>query len=169
MTSGLAKRRLQRSADFPFLDVFGRKIRWKTAMRSDIIFASPEVIHRPRVGLSVCLNTYVRFFARQTFFFSVYFGAGVSSCFISNLFFFVTGTIFVPVEIELVPAWVLASISLPHHDILETLPGRIKEQFMAQKSAVGVQYKRIHMRLIVLVCPQIILLSFSTVSFSQSD
>jgi len=61
---------------------------------------------------------------------------------ISNLFFFVTGTIFVPVEIGLVTAWVLAYISSPHHDVLETLPRRIKEQFMAQKSAVGVQYKR---------------------------
>jgi len=48
MTSVLAKRTLLHSADFRFKNVFGRRIRWKSALRSRIFFASTEVMHRPR-------------------------------------------------------------------------------------------------------------------------
>jgi len=47
-TSGLAKRMPLRSTDFQFLNVFGRKIRQNSALRSGIPFGSPEVMHRPR-------------------------------------------------------------------------------------------------------------------------
>jgi len=47
-TSGLAKRMLLHGADFRFKNVFGRKIDRKSALRSGIPFASPEVVHRPR-------------------------------------------------------------------------------------------------------------------------
>jgi hypothetical protein len=36
-----------RSADFRFLNMFGRKIRHKSALGSDILFASTEVMNRP--------------------------------------------------------------------------------------------------------------------------
>ena len=48
MTSGLTKRMRLRSADFRFLNVFGRKIRQNSPLRSGTLFASPEVMHRPR-------------------------------------------------------------------------------------------------------------------------
>jgi len=48
MTSVLTKIIQLRSADFRFLNVFGRKIRRKSALRSCILFASTEVMHRPR-------------------------------------------------------------------------------------------------------------------------
>ena len=48
MTSVLAKRIPLHSADFWFLNVFGRKICWMSTLRSGILFASPEVMHRPR-------------------------------------------------------------------------------------------------------------------------
>ena len=44
----ICKRILLHNADIRFLNVFGRKIRWKTALRSGILFAKSEVIHRPR-------------------------------------------------------------------------------------------------------------------------
>ena len=47
-TSVLAKRMPLCSADFRFYNVFGRKIRRKSALRSGILFASTEVMHRPR-------------------------------------------------------------------------------------------------------------------------
>ena len=37
-----------RSADFRFKNVFGRKICRKSVLRSDILFTSPKVVHRPR-------------------------------------------------------------------------------------------------------------------------
>jgi len=36
------------SAEFRFKNVFGRRIRWKSALRSRILFASTEVMHTPR-------------------------------------------------------------------------------------------------------------------------
>jgi len=48
MTSGLAKRVPLRIAAFRVLNVFGRKIRQNSPLRSGIFFASPEVMHRPR-------------------------------------------------------------------------------------------------------------------------
>jgi len=48
MTSGLAKRIPLCSADFKILNVFGRKIRQSSPLHSGILFASPEVMHRPR-------------------------------------------------------------------------------------------------------------------------
>jgi len=36
------------SADFWFKNVSGRRIRWKSALRSRIVFASTEVMYRPR-------------------------------------------------------------------------------------------------------------------------
>jgi len=50
MTSGLAKRMPLRSADLPFFNLFGGQTRRKSALRSGIIFVSPEVMHRPRSG-----------------------------------------------------------------------------------------------------------------------
>jgi len=44
MTSGLAKRMPLRSANFLFSNVFGRKIRQNSPLRSDILFASTEVM-----------------------------------------------------------------------------------------------------------------------------
>jgi len=43
MISGLAKRMPLRSADFRFLNVLGRRIRWQPALRSGILFANPKV------------------------------------------------------------------------------------------------------------------------------
>jgi len=43
-----AKRMQLRSADFRFLNVFGRKIRQNLPLHSGILFASSEVMHRPR-------------------------------------------------------------------------------------------------------------------------
>jgi len=48
MTSVLAKRMWPHSADFRFKNVFGHRIRQKSALRSLILFASTEVMHRPR-------------------------------------------------------------------------------------------------------------------------
>ena len=48
MTSVIAKRKPLRSANFRFQNVFGRKIRQNSPLRSGIFFASPEVMHRPR-------------------------------------------------------------------------------------------------------------------------
>ena len=45
--SGLAKRMRLCGADFEFKNVFGCKICWKLALRSSILFASLEVVHRP--------------------------------------------------------------------------------------------------------------------------
>jgi len=56
MTSVLAKRIPLRSADFRFLNAFGRKIRRKSALRSGILFASTEVMHRPRPDSSLHFN-----------------------------------------------------------------------------------------------------------------
>jgi len=42
-----------RSADFRFLNVFGRKIRQKSALRSGILFASTKVMHRPNSEFSL--------------------------------------------------------------------------------------------------------------------
>ena len=47
-TSGLAKRMRLRSGDFRFKNMFSRKIRRHSPLRSGIILASPEVMHRPR-------------------------------------------------------------------------------------------------------------------------
>ena len=47
MTSVLAKRMRPHSADFRFKNVFGRRIRWKSALRSRNLFASTEVMQRP--------------------------------------------------------------------------------------------------------------------------
>jgi len=46
MTSVLAKRKQLHSAEFRFKNVFGRKIRRKSALRSRILSASTEVKHR---------------------------------------------------------------------------------------------------------------------------
>jgi len=59
MTSGLAKRMTLRSADFQVFNVFGRKIRQNSPLRSGILFASPEVMHKPR---SHSPGVYVSFF-----------------------------------------------------------------------------------------------------------
>jgi len=48
MTSVLANRMPLRSADFRFLNVFGCRIRRKSTLRSGFLFASIEVMHRPR-------------------------------------------------------------------------------------------------------------------------
>ena len=57
MTSGLANRILLRSADFLFWNVFGRKIRKNSPLRTGIIFASPEVMHRPRSHSPLLFHT----------------------------------------------------------------------------------------------------------------
>jgi len=44
----IAKRMPLRSANFRFENVFGRKIHRKLAPRSGILFASTEVVHKPR-------------------------------------------------------------------------------------------------------------------------
>jgi len=46
MTSRIANRMRLSSADFRFSDVFGRKIRRESTLRSNIFFASLEVMHR---------------------------------------------------------------------------------------------------------------------------
>jgi len=56
MSSGLAKRIPPHSAEFLFSNVFGRKIRWKSLLRSGILFASPELIHRPRSDFPLHFN-----------------------------------------------------------------------------------------------------------------
>jgi len=48
MISGVAKKMPLRNADFRFLNVFGRKIRQNSPLRSGILLASPKVMHRPR-------------------------------------------------------------------------------------------------------------------------
>ena len=48
MTSVLAKRMRLHSADLLFQNMFGRRIRWKSAQRSRILFASTAVMHTPR-------------------------------------------------------------------------------------------------------------------------
>jgi len=48
MTSVLAKRMRPHSADFRFQNVCGHSIRRKSALRSRILFASTEVMSRPR-------------------------------------------------------------------------------------------------------------------------
>jgi len=48
MTSGLAKKMPLSSGNFLFQNVFGHEIRRKSALLSGILFASPEVMHRPR-------------------------------------------------------------------------------------------------------------------------
>ena len=48
MTSELAKRMRLSSGDFLFQNVFGHKIRRMSALLSRILFASSEVMHRPR-------------------------------------------------------------------------------------------------------------------------
>ena len=48
MNSELARRMPLRSADFLFWNVFGCKNRRKSALHSGILFASPEVMHKPR-------------------------------------------------------------------------------------------------------------------------
>jgi len=48
MSSEFVKGMPLRSADFWFRNVFGCKIRRKSALRSGILFASPEVMHRAR-------------------------------------------------------------------------------------------------------------------------
>jgi len=48
MTSVLAKRMLLHTADFGFKNVFGRRIRRKSALRSRIQFANTEVMHTTR-------------------------------------------------------------------------------------------------------------------------
>ena len=53
MTSVLAQRMLLRSTDFRFLNVFGRNIHRKSVLRSGILFASTEVMHRPRSDSSL--------------------------------------------------------------------------------------------------------------------
>jgi len=53
MTSVLAKRMRPRSADFRFENVFGRRIRCKSTLRSRILFASTQVMHTPRSDLSL--------------------------------------------------------------------------------------------------------------------
>ena len=47
-SSVLSKRMTLRSADFQFKNVFGRRIRWKLALRSGILFENTELMHRPR-------------------------------------------------------------------------------------------------------------------------
>jgi len=47
MASVLAKNMRPHSADFRFKNVFGRKIRWKSELRSRILFASTEVMRTP--------------------------------------------------------------------------------------------------------------------------
>ena len=48
-TSGLAKRMQLRGAGFRLKNVFGRKFCRKSELRSRILFASPEVVHRSRL------------------------------------------------------------------------------------------------------------------------
>jgi len=48
MTLVLAKKMQPHSADFRFKSVIGRRIRWKSALRSRILFKSTKVMHRPR-------------------------------------------------------------------------------------------------------------------------
>jgi len=48
MTAVLAKRMQLHSTDFRFLNVFGRKIRRKSSLRSGILFASTEVMPKTR-------------------------------------------------------------------------------------------------------------------------
>jgi len=56
-----AKRMRLRSADFRFKNVFGRRIRWKSALRSRILFARTKLMHGPRSNSSLYFdikNTY---------------------------------------------------------------------------------------------------------------
>jgi len=55
MSSVLAKRMPLRSADFQSKNVFGRRIRQKSALRSGILFASTELIHREENNFSESL------------------------------------------------------------------------------------------------------------------
>jgi len=48
MNSVLVKKMRLHSVDFRFYNVFGREIRRKSALRSDILIVSTEVMHRPR-------------------------------------------------------------------------------------------------------------------------
>jgi len=52
----LAKRMPLRSADFWFQDVFGHRIRWKSALRNSIFFASTKLMYRPRSDSSLHFN-----------------------------------------------------------------------------------------------------------------
>jgi len=61
MTSVLTKRMQLHKANFRYKNVFGRKIRRKSALRSHMLFASTEVMHRPRSHSSLRFdikNTY---------------------------------------------------------------------------------------------------------------
>ena len=53
MISVLSKGMQPRSADFGFTNVFGRRMRWKLALRSGVLFASTEVMHTPRSDFSL--------------------------------------------------------------------------------------------------------------------
>jgi len=56
-TSGLAKRMRLRSADFRFKNMFDRKIRRHSPLRSGTLFASPEVMHRPTSDYPLLFDT----------------------------------------------------------------------------------------------------------------
>jgi len=56
MTSVLAKRMQLCSGEFRFENVLGSKILSKSALRSGILLASTEVIHRPRSHAPILFN-----------------------------------------------------------------------------------------------------------------
>jgi len=56
MISVLAKRMRPHSADFRFKNVFDRRIRRKSALRSRILFASTEIMHTPRSDFPLHFN-----------------------------------------------------------------------------------------------------------------
>ena len=56
MISVLAKRMLQRSADFQFKNVLGRRICRKSTLRCCILFASTEVMHTLRSDFAQSLH-----------------------------------------------------------------------------------------------------------------
>jgi len=65
LTMGLEKRMPLHSGDFRFQNIFGRKICWKLPVQSGILFASPDVTHRP-CGASIQLSPTFRHWERVT-------------------------------------------------------------------------------------------------------
>jgi len=81
MTSVLAKRMRLHSADLLFQNMFGRRIRWKSAQRSRILFASTAVMHTPDPAILYIsiLRTYTTFRKNQMLALSVCFPQPCSS------------------------------------------------------------------------------------------
>jgi len=66
MSSVLAKRMPLRSADFWFKNVSGRKIRWKSALRSGILFASTKLM-RTVVSVAILIDFWYKNLCTKNF------------------------------------------------------------------------------------------------------